>query len=136
MKKMIFLFCFSIGVVSMVNAQTPAPDTTLQAFTGKYLFPEGSPVTDVVVSLDNGALISTSSAGVSGLEKIGEDLFSIVQFQGTAKFNRDANKKVIGVSIKVAGFELEGTKTESIALSGKFNQSKEFQIVALIATTR
>ncbi len=119
-----FLFCLSVGVVSMLNAQTPSPDTTLQAFTGKYLFPEGSPVADVVVKLENGALTSISSAGESALEKIGEDLFSIVQFQGTAKFNRDANQKVIGVSIKAGGFELEGTKTESMALNMKFHSLK------------
>ena len=55
----------------------------------------------------------SSSAGTSPLEKQqGEDIFTITQFQGTAKFNRDANKKIIGVSINAMGYVLEGTKAE------------------------
>ena len=120
MKKLIALFCLGMGFVSMVNAQqSPPVDSTLQQYVGKYLFPPGSPVSEVTVSLENGALTSTSSAGVSPLEKQGEDLFAITQFQGTAKFNRDANKKIIGVSINAMGYQLEGTKSDTIAFTDK-----------------
>jgi hypothetical protein len=36
----------------------------------------------------------------------------ITQFQGTAKFNRDASKKIIGITINAGGYLLEGTRTE------------------------
>lgn len=118
MKKLIFLFCVSMGFVFMVNAQqTPPQDTTFQEFTGKYKFPDGSVISEAMVALENGALTVTSSAGVSALEKQGEDLFTITQFQGTAKFNRDANRKIIGVSINAMGYQLEGTKSDSIAFT-------------------
>ena len=37
-------------------------------------------------------------------------MYVITQFQGTAKFTRDENKKVIGVTILAMGYELVGTK--------------------------
>ena len=79
-----------------------------------------------MVALENGALTVTSSAGVSALEKQSEDLFTITQFQGTAKFNRDTNKKIIGVSINAMGYQLEGTKTESISYT---HQQKNRMII-------
>jgi len=118
MRKLIFLLCLGIGIVSIVNAQDAPKDSTLQEYVGKYKFPDGSVVTEVTVAIDNGALTMASSAGVSALEKKSEDLYVIVVYQGTAKFNRDANKKIIGVSIDAMGYQLEGTKTEgSIAFT-------------------
>ena len=113
MKKMIFLFCLGLGFVSIVHAQEPAKDSTLEQFVGKYTFPDGSVVAEVNVALENGALTMSSSAGVSPLEKQGEDLYAITQFQGTAKFKRDTSKKIIGVSINAMGYELEGTKANT-----------------------
>ena len=122
MKKFIFLFCLGMGIISMADAQeTPSPDSSLQQFVGKYRFPDGSVIAEVNVALENGALTMNSSAGFSPLEKQSEDFFSIPNFQGTAKFNRDANKKVIGVSINAKGYLLEGVKVESIALMIKTN---------------
>ncbi len=109
MKKWFLFFCASICFVAFTQAQTPT-DSTLQEYVGKYKFPDGSVVAEVTVALENGALTMSSSAGVSPLEKQGEDLYTITQFQGTAKFNRDANKKIIGVSINAMGYVLEGTK--------------------------
>ncbi len=112
--KSVFLLCIAICFFYAADAQqTPAPDSTLQQYVGKYKFPEGSVIADVVVALESGALSMSSSAGTSPLEKQqGEDIFTITQFQGTAKFNRDANKKIIGVSINAMGYVLEGTKAE------------------------
>lgn len=112
MKKWFLFFCASICFVAFAQAQTPT-DSTLQQYVGKYKFPDGSVVAEVTVALDNGALTMSSSAGVSPLEKQGEDLYTITQFQGTAKFNRDTNKKVIGVSINAMGYVLEGVKSEN-----------------------
>ena len=123
MKKLLFFFCFGIGVVSMANAQeTPSQDSSLQQYVGKYRFPDGSVILEVNVALENGILITTSSAGVSPLEKQSEDLYYITNFQGTAKFNRDANKKVIGVTINAKGYLLEGVKVEGIALLNRMNR--------------
>ena len=112
MKKLILL-CLCVGCFYAVQAQqTPTQDSTLQQFVGKYKFPEGSMVAEVVVSIEGGALSISTSIGTSPLEKKEEDLYIIVAFQGTAKFNRDANKKIVGVSINAGGYVLEGTKTE------------------------
>ena len=134
MKKLIFLFCLGMGFVSMVNAQDAPKDSTLEQYVGKYKFPDGSVVTEVTVALDNGALTMTSSAGVSALEKKSDDLYIIVVYQGTAKFNRDANKKITGVSIDAMGYQLEGTKSEgSTAFTerpkNKYITNKAFVIV-------
>ena len=74
-------------------------------------------ISEAQVTLESGALSVTSSAGVSPMQKQGEDLFAITQFQGTAKFKRDANKKITGVSISAMGYELEGTKIEGAAVA-------------------
>jgi hypothetical protein len=115
MKKMFFLFCVSICLVSVSYGQQTT-DSTLSQYVGKYKFPDGSVVAEVVVKLENGALTMESSAGVSPLEKQGDDLYTIIQFQGTAKFTRDTNKKIVGVSINAMGYVLEGTKAETTAL--------------------
>lgn len=102
-----------LGSFSAVSAQqTPTGDSTLQQYAGKYKFPEGSVVAEVTVILDGGNLTMSSPVGTSPLEKKEEDVFVITQFQGTAKFNRDASKKIIGVTINAGGYLLEGTRTE------------------------
>lgn len=135
MKKLLLFFVLSMGLVTMAQAQqnpAPAKDTAaLQQYVGKYTFPEGSVVPDVTVTIEDGALVMSSSQGNSSLEKQGEDLYTIVQFQGTAKFNRDADKKIIGVSINAMGYQLEGTKgeTKTIALNG-IQQYQGLQVFA------
>lgn len=124
MKKLFFL-SLAVCFFSAVSAQTK--DSTLQQYVGKYKFPEGSVVTEVDVTLEGSALSMASSAGVSPLEKQGEDIYTITQFQGTAKFNRNAEKKVIGVTINAMGYTLEGTKVETSATAAlqKFALSNE-----------
>ncbi len=115
MKKGILLAFLSIFFIGKgIAQQTPVvPDdsTVVKQLIGKYTFPEGSVITEVDVAVENGALTMTSSAGNSPLDKQGEDLYAIVQFQGTAKFIRNAEKKVMGVSIVAMGYILEGVKT-------------------------
>jgi hypothetical protein len=99
-----------VGFVAASNAQTAPSDTTVNQLLGKYKFAEGSPVAEVTVVLENGVLMMNSQAGASTLEKSAEDVYVITQFQGTAKFTRDENKKVTGVTILAMGYELVGTK--------------------------
>jgi hypothetical protein len=112
MKKILAL-CILMSCCYLSQAQeNKDKDSTLQQYTGKYKFPDGSVVTEVTVTLENGGLIMTSAVGTSTLEKTGDDLFAITQFEGSALFKRDANKKIIGVSINAQGYSLEGTKSE------------------------
>ncbi len=111
MKQKLLLLVIGLSFFSFLQAQeTPVTDTLLQQYIGKYSFPDGSVVSEVSVTLDSGKLTMSSTAGISLLEKQSYDLYSIVQFQGTAKFNRDTTRKVIGVSIDAMGYQLEGTK--------------------------
>lgn len=133
MKKTLLFFFFVVGMVVLAQAQQapPAKDSTLQHYVGKYKFPDGSVVAEVTVTIEDGALVMASSAGTSALEKqSGEDLYTIVQFQGTAKFVRDANKKVIGVSINAMGYQLEGTKADAIAFN--IRNQKNLRIMPLL----
>ena len=108
------MICFLLGIVAFTHAQDK--DSTLQDFVGKYKFPEGSVVSEVSVSIEGEGLVMGSSIGTSTLVKIGEDLFSITAYDGSAQFKRDTNKKVIGVSINAGGYALEGTKSDGIAI--------------------
>lgn len=108
------IICLLLGVVAFAHAQDK--DSTLQDFVGKYKFPEGSVVSEVTVSIEGEGLVMGSSIGTSSLVKIGEDLFSITAYDGSAQFKRDTNKKVIGVSINAGGYALEGTKSDGIAI--------------------
>lgn len=112
MKKVILFVFMLVGFTVAANAQTsPAPkDSTVNQILGKYKFADGSPVAEVTVALENGVLVMNSPAGSSTLEKSGEDVYVITQFQGTAKFTRNENKVVTGVTILAMGYELVGTK--------------------------
>ncbi|TAG29833.1 MAG: hypothetical protein EAZ35_09420 [Sphingobacteriia bacterium] len=109
MKKIFCLALLFLGIGLAAKAQS---DTTLQQYTGKYKFAEGSIVLEAVVSLENGSLSVNTSAGSSPLEKQSDDVFVITAFQGTAVFKRNDAKKVIGVSINAMGYALEGTKED------------------------
>jgi hypothetical protein len=106
------LSLFTIAGFIFLNAQ----DTTLNEYTGTYKFPEGGPVTSVDVKIENGALVASSAAGSSPMEKISRDTFSLVTYNGTVYFTRDSTKKINGIKIQVEETILEGKK-ESIDLS-------------------
>ena len=110
MKKIILSILGSLFIVA-IHAQTePAPKPPLEDFVGKYVFPDGSVVPDVTVTLDGSALTMTSTAGTSALTELGKDSFSIVEFSGTAVFKRGDDKKVNGVHIEAMGYVLDGQK--------------------------
>ena len=79
MKKVFFSLLVMVGFVT-ANAQTDS----LQQYTGKYTFPDGSPA----------------------------DVYEVVAFGGTATFKRKEGK-VTGVQILVGDVNIEGTKSES-----------------------
>lgn len=111
MKQFFLTFCVLL-VFSAVNAQTDS----LQQYTGKYMFPEGSPVTEIGVVLENGLLTATSAMGNSELKNTDtKDVFEVVAYGGIATFKRSTEGKVNGVQIQVQDVNMEGTKTEGLA---------------------
>lgn len=110
MKKVILFVFMLVGLTTAASAQTTPTDSTVNQILGRYKFAEGSPVAEVTVVLENGVLMMNSAAGSSTLEKSGEDVYVITQFQGTAKFTRNDSKVVTGVTILAMGYELVGTK--------------------------
>ena len=109
MKKLQFTLFMLFGFI-VANAQT---DSLLQQYTGKYVFPDGSPVKEIGVIIQEGVLTATSVMGNSELRKTeNKDVFEIVAFAGTATFKRNAEAKVNGLQIQVQDVNMEGTKTE------------------------
>lgn len=117
MKRLFFFFLFSAALLS-VKSQSLVADTTLKDYVGKYTFPDGSVVPFVeVVLADSSSLTMTSDAGTSSLLKLGVDSFSIVEFSGTAVFQRGEDKKVKSVHIEAAGYILDGEKVPAAGWS-------------------
>jgi hypothetical protein len=87
-----------------------AQDSPLKEYLGKYTFAEGSPVTEVVLTVQDSVLVSTSSVGAFPLEKKGVDTFYLAAYDALVIFKRDGNNIVTGVGINVQGMELIGTK--------------------------
>ena len=108
MRKIVLFFLMAVAF-STVNAQVDS----LQEYTGKYTFPEGSPVTEVGIIVENGVLTATSVMGNSELKRSEtKDAFELVAFAGTATFKRNIDNKVIGLLIQVQDINMEGTKAE------------------------
>jgi len=107
----IVLFIFGCFVYVSSFCQT---DSTLKEFSGKYSFPAGSVLSEVTIVYENGSLTVSTVMGSSPLERKEGDNFVITQYNGTATFTRDANKKVIGITIDAMGYHLEGTKENGI----------------------
>jgi len=89
--------------------------TARKELIGRYKFPAGSVVEEVIVMQDNGILMMNSTAGTSSLELIKGDSFTIVNFSGIAVFKRNEVKKVTGVHIDASGYVLDGVK-DSVAV--------------------
>lgn len=107
MKKILLAFFF-IASLGTLNAQA---DTTLHEYTGKFLFPEGSPVREIGVIVENEQLTATSVMGNSELRKTDtKDVFEIVSFAGIATFKRNGDGKITGLLIQVQDVTMEGEK--------------------------
>jgi hypothetical protein len=119
MKKGFFLF-FVLAITFILQAQPTNLQDTLQEYTGKYKFPDGSVITEVMVTIENGVLTGSSAMGSSELRKTEGDIFEVVAYSGTATFKRNTENKIIGVHLVVGDIDIEGTKTEEkIFLSTK-----------------
>ncbi len=109
MKKILLSFALVLAFTA-AEAQT---DTLFQQYTGKYIFPDGSPVKEIGVIVEEGMLTATSAMGNSELRKTeNKDVFEVVAYAGTATFKRNADGKVNGLQIQVQDVNMEGTKTE------------------------
>ncbi|HKZ65899.1 MAG TPA: DUF3471 domain-containing protein, partial [Chitinophagaceae bacterium] len=116
---------FAITGFTVLNAQQTLSADSLQEYTGKYKFPEGSAVTEITVALENGVLYASSAQGNSELKKIEKDIFEVVAYSGKATFKRDDQAKLKGVTIEIEDLVLEGTKEESSSqLLNKFRSGK------------
>ena len=104
MKKMLLMGIVFLGIFVTVQAQ----DSPLKEYLGKYTFAEGSPVTEVVLTIQDSVLVSTSSVGSFPLEKKGVDTFYLAAYDALVIFKRDGNSVVEGVGINVQGMELIG----------------------------
>ena len=103
----------SVLVILAFSAAQAQSDTLLQQYTGKYVFPDGSPVQEIGVIVEEGLLTATSAMGNSELRKTEtKDVFEVVAYAGTATFKRNADGKINGLQIQVQDVNMEGTKTE------------------------
>lgn len=108
MKNIFLSLLMIIGSLSL-NAQTDS----LEQYTGKYKFPEGSPVAEIGIVVENGTLMATSAMGNSELRRTDtKDVFEIVAYAGTATFRRNDQHKVVGVLIQVQDIMMEGSKAD------------------------
>ena len=109
MKKLL-LACSLLLSAAITQAQT---DTTLQEFTGKYKFPDGSPVTEINIVIENGVLTASTAMGNSELKKTdNKDVFDIVAYSGTATFKRSDDGKIRNLRIQVQDIDMEGVREE------------------------
>ena len=105
--KFFFLLLSALTFYTVINAQD-----SLQEYTGKYVFPDGSVVPDVEVTLSGNALTMSSVTGTSSLVQLGVDSFLIVEYSGTSVFKRGEDKKINAVHIEAMGYVLDGKKQE------------------------
>jgi hypothetical protein len=120
------LFLFSLVFCTVMYAQQPPATDSLKEYTGRYVFPEGSAVTEVNVTIENGSLYATAATGSSELRKLDKDIFEVVAYSGRAIFKRNADAKLSGVRIEIDDLILEGTKEDKTGQAGK--ATKEIHI--------
>ncbi len=124
MKKISFTLFFIAGSLMYLNAQD-----SLQQYTGKYHFPEGSVVREITVSLENNTLQVGSLIGTTVLVKEIEDSFSMHGLNATAIFKRNSNKKITNISLDVMGVKLEGHKEAEITAAQSGQTDKPIIII-------
>ena len=118
MRKLFMLLLSITGGLMMHAQQSPAPDTVaLKEYTGRYLFPDGSQVSEIKVVIENGMLMATSDQGNSELKRMEKDTFEVVMYTGTATFKRDDKGKVNGIYIEIGDMILDGKKSEDASLA-------------------
>jgi len=109
MRKLCFLTLILIGSFLSVNAQ----QGPLTDYIGKYVFAEGSPVTEVTLTVQDSTLMVNSVIITAPLEKKGLDTFYLAAYDALVIFKRKEGMSVESVSIFVQGMELMGKKEAS-----------------------
>ena len=105
--KKLFLLTSCFCSILFVSAQQ---DSTLKEYVGIYKFPDGSPVPNVEITIQDGNLFGNSANGSATLTKVSRDTFSIPSFNGMAYFKRNANGKISGIKIELTDVTMEGEK--------------------------
>lgn len=105
--KYIFLF---IGLFVTFSAH--AQSDSLKTYTGKYIFPEGSPVTEAIVELKQDKLTISSTMGSASLTRQQGDIFSVDEYGGQVEFLRDTAKSISGIKVNIpaANIDMQGVK--------------------------
>jgi hypothetical protein len=107
MKKIFLMAVILMGVMATANAQT----SSLKDYLGKYVFPEGSPVTEVTLTAEDTVLTINSAMGSTPLEKKGVDTFYLSAYDAPIIFKRGAGNSVETLTIIVQGMELTAKRT-------------------------
>lgn len=94
-----------LGSKDMVVAATPNP------FIGMYEF-DGGPLSELEVTAgENGDLFGSSDQGDGVMKKTEQaNVFKLVDYDGEAVFQRNADGSVSGIILKVQGAEMMGSK--------------------------
>ena len=93
--KKIFLSMVAVFGFLILQAQADS----LQQYTGKFKFPDGSPVAEITMTVESGILMAASAMGSTEFKPTGTvDVFEVVAYGGTATFKKKEGK-VIGVQI-------------------------------------
>lgn len=118
------IFLSSLIILLSIMSVHAQQDSLLQKYTGKYKFPEGSIVSEINVTIENGILTATSAMGSTELRKTDtENVFEIVVYGGTATFKKDSVGKITTLQILVGDVNIEGTKTEGATMANMFRYS-------------
>lgn len=112
MKKVFLSFFILLGFLT-VNAQTDS----LQKYTGKFIFPDGSPVSEITITVENGLLMAGSAMGSTEFKPTSTvDVFEIVAYGGTAIFKKKEGK-VTSLQVQVGDVNMEGEKTAGLVIN-------------------
>ncbi len=120
---------FFVCLIVMTSLASQAQTDSLADYTGKYKFPDGSPVSEIGVIVENGVLTATSVMGNSELRKTdNKDVFEIVAYGGTATFKRAEDGKVKMLRVQVQDVDMEGTKQEAAVFLQAHDELEDYNI--------
>ena len=111
-KLLLFLFAITATMTSFAHHGLSADSVALKEYTGRYVFPDGSAVTEINVTIESGLLYASSEQGSSELKQLEKDVFEVVAYTGKATFKRDENGKVSGVYVVIGDMIMDGRKAD------------------------
>jgi hypothetical protein len=106
---------FIIALLVALGAR--AQNASLNDYTGKYNFGEGSQVTECLVELKDDKLVISSAMGAASLTRLESDSFAVDEYGGYVAFRRSATKLISGLKVYIpaANIDIEGVKADSAA---------------------